>query len=921
MKRLAFAAVVAAVFATTWPMAASAADEAPFVVKLRLNEIEVRADGLSTRTMHIELQARNDAAANQLAQQAIPFSEALSDLEIIEAYTLKPNGEKISVNPSAIYTQQPQGASSVPQFDDTRQKVIVFPNVAGGDTIVYSVKYIAKKQLFPGHFFFTDIFPTQVAFNEVVDTIVVPKSFPLNIETHDVEFDRQEKGDKITYRWHYAAPVPVQDDDVPQVSALQRMPRLIASSMKNYEELGRAYSALAMPKASITPKIQALADQLTAGIGDRRQQAQKIYEWVSKNIRYVAVELGTSAIVPHEADSVLGLAYGDCKDHSVLFSALLKAKDIDSEIVLIEYGNDYSLTEIPSLLQFNHVIVWLPEFDMYADTTAGVAPFGTLPFAEYGKPVVHVSANGASVRKTGLLPPGSAALSLKVTAHLQNDGKISGDTEVTASGPFSLFLRGTATAIQQVGPARFASTQLERQGSIGTGSFEVTSPTELAPDYKLTGSFSLAGKNEFVTGTRFPPIRGVWVTGAAGDFLMGPLPNEKLKDTEPTACFSGRQEEWLSLDPPPGKHFNAPPADFHIQTANLEFTAHWTLMGDTIVLKRDFVSNIDQALCSGGMRAETSKALARIRDHYDRSLISLRVGPQVRSGEDLDAGVAAMRRGEIDEAIRLYTKGLGESDLSPALKPALTFDRGIAYLRQRNYDKAISDFSETLKSKPDDVQSLLNRGIAYRDNNDLNRAIRDYDQAIKLEPSNVFALNLRGITYRRKRDLDHAFQDFDRATKLDANFAPAYVNLGLTYGDKEQYEAAIHEFDQAIKLNSKDSLALNSRGIAYRHLHDLDRALADFGEVIKLEPMSAAGFNNRGLVYGDKSDYEHAISDFDAAIRINANYGLAFANRGNAKLKAGDKVGSDADLKRARELKVTPKRDNTPLFGLLDGLF
>jgi len=74
----------------------------------------------------------------------------------------------------------------------------------------------------------------------------------------------------------------------------------------------------------------------------------------------------------------------------VLFSALLRAKGIESELVLINLGFGYSGPRAPGFSAFNHMISWLPEFGLYADTTAAVAPFGTLPFPEYGKPVLHV---------------------------------------------------------------------------------------------------------------------------------------------------------------------------------------------------------------------------------------------------------------------------------------------------------------------------------------------------------------------------------------------------------------------------------------------------------------------------------------------------------------------------------------------------
>ena len=164
--------------------------------------------------------------------------------------------------------------------------------------------------------------------------------------------------------------------------------------MKNYEELGRAYSDLVSPTLVVTPSIQALANEVTAGIADRREQSQRLYNWVSRNIRYVALEFGRGSIVPHDAGSVLGRGYGDCKDHLVLLAALLKAKGIESEIVLIDSGNKYTLSNVPRISQFDHVIVYLPAFDLYVDAMPGVAPFGILPFGEYGKPVVHAIRSG-----------------------------------------------------------------------------------------------------------------------------------------------------------------------------------------------------------------------------------------------------------------------------------------------------------------------------------------------------------------------------------------------------------------------------------------------------------------------------------------------------------------------------------------------
>ena len=97
-------------------------------------------------------------------------------------------------------------------------------------------------------------------------------------------------------------------------------------------------------------------------------------------MRYVALEFGRGGIIPHNADSVLANGYGDCKDHTALFAAMLKAKGIASNLVILNATDIHTLAKVPTIAPFNHMIAWLPEFHLYADTTAGkVTPFGLLP--------------------------------------------------------------------------------------------------------------------------------------------------------------------------------------------------------------------------------------------------------------------------------------------------------------------------------------------------------------------------------------------------------------------------------------------------------------------------------------------------------------------------------------------------------------
>src|SRR5262249_4441653 len=76
---------------------------------------------------------------------------------------------------------------------------------------------------------------------------------------------------------------------------------------------------------------------------------------------------------------------------ATLMSALLAAKGIASEYALINTAPVYQLDATPQVASFNHVILYLPEFDLYADPTAAVSFVGRLPRVDRGKPVLRAS--------------------------------------------------------------------------------------------------------------------------------------------------------------------------------------------------------------------------------------------------------------------------------------------------------------------------------------------------------------------------------------------------------------------------------------------------------------------------------------------------------------------------------------------------
>jgi tetratricopeptide (TPR) repeat protein len=87
---------------------------------------------------------------------------------------------------------------------------------------------------------------------------------------------------------------------------------------------------------------------------------------------------------------------------------------------------------------------------------------------------------------------------------------------------------------------------------------------------------------------------------------------------------------------------------------------------------------------------------------------------------------------------------------TPAIDADAHFDRGMAFLERREYDKAINEFSEAIRLDPNYVHAYVSRGNAYGIHGAVDKAIDDFTEAIRLDP-NVAVLQVcsRGKNLRR----------------------------------------------------------------------------------------------------------------------------------------------------------------------------
>jgi transglutaminase-like putative cysteine protease len=589
------------------------------IIKALKGDTIVEPDGSYTTITHAETIATNESAAHNIAQHRVEYSESMETAEVLEAFTRKVDGRTLAVDQTQIFPQAPPGSPRVPMFNDRKQKVIVFPNVSAEDTVVYTIKQ-TRKAPFAEQFFFGGIFLRGVAFEDVRVNITLPREMAAHVRVQGVEHQVEESGEGITHKFFYRNPRPPVTGSA-ALSPWDTEPHYIVSTFPDYGAVAGAYRSWPPGKAAVTPRIEALADEITAGVFDRREQAHKIYDWVSTHIRYVAVFLGNGGYEPHEAAKILENGYGDCKDHVVLLEALLKARGIASLPVLADTGNRYRAPEAATPALFNHVLSYLPEFDLYADSTLGMAPFGTLPITEYGKPVAIATEPGAPLATLPLVTIEENEEKLQTTAQLMADGTVSGQSMTVASGPFGVKLRQLAASVEMGGPERWAESYFKSLGWPGKASFQFEPPRDhLAPSYAFSASFELEARPEFLDGKAFELPAGIRMLVRPGEFLLGPW---TLPKTAPTPCFSGHQIEESSLTLPPGRDIELLPKGKIVENPYLRYQSDWSRDGQVVTVRREITVKLAVAVCRDEIREQLAKVIAEIRGDY-RAEIALK---------------------------------------------------------------------------------------------------------------------------------------------------------------------------------------------------------------------------------------------------------------------------------------------------------
>ncbi len=154
--------------------------------------------------------------------------------------------------------------------------------------------------------------------------------------------------------------------------------------------------------------------------------------------------------------------------------------------------------------------------------------------------------------------------------------------------------------------------------------------------------------------------------------------------------------------------------------------------------------------------------------------------PVSMSVDVVDERRNTMKANDIFEgAKRLFVEGKFRESAGAFTKAAAAgydqkisyLSRGAAYLKLKEAENAIDDFSTAIALDKRNPRAYYYRGMAYAKKKDYGRAAEDFSKVLELKPDDGAAMFARGASYLEMGKIDEAGEDIRNATN--------YLNAGV----------------------------------------------------------------------------------------------------------------------------------------------
>ncbi|PYT01037.1 MAG: hypothetical protein DMF63_05075 [Acidobacteria bacterium] len=685
------------------PKAVSETSYTP-VVENYVSAYVINADGTGSEQIEIQKRCSSDICvrANGVIRQI--YNADLLKMKVLDASIVKADGTKTSVPASSITDRPTDQAEAAPGFSSMREMRVSFDGMKSGDATYLKVQTEIFRPSFDGKFDGLETFPVIYDWKSIRIDITAPTDLPLYIDASGLEGGKLA-GEGNLSKWRYTKVGVSKIDREPAMDNIMAIsPRIALTTSRDADALGSVFWEAIKKKAVVTPEIQTLADEITKDSPTPAQRASAIYDWVNKNIRYLSVILDRSGWIPHSSTEIIKNGYGDCKDYTTIIHTLLKAKGIDSIPVLIRADAGNWFPTVPTAHYFNHVILYIPSIDTFADATLPNTRLGLIPQALVGKTGLM------SGEKTGIihLPkdnPADNQILSDITLDFSSDGSVKGRSKNTYVGRSEIFFRPVFASVKGLpDTSYFVSRLLSYYGLQGDGEIiKIGDQSKLGDPFTVEYTMQLQNFTTFWPKGRLEIPPGMNMTSFAEVEVLTETETRNTSLTVGAMKFG----ESFEINVPTTVKITTPPPNVDFTNAVGSLSVSAELKNGSLryrrelVFKKDIVEPAEYPLLKELVKKATALSTFSVEYTGDASLV-----------------------GTTTSVVR---SGVGSSPSKPptrATSSEWSLPKKLTALDVQRMEKSLS-------AKPDDVDTRIKLIWHYSSTYDARNAVRLQDASVR----------------------------------------------------------------------------------------------------------------------------------------------------------------------------------------------
>lgn len=348
----------------------------------------VQADGFETYTMYVAIKLLDEEGERDYSKLSSGYNAHYTERKLDFARVILNDGSRKAIENDAI--QVTNVGSNISSFDDVQTLRFAVPAVKAGNIIELQTTSTQVRPMLDGHWFsqfpFHYIHTVEdrnwARLDAVLDaslTVEVDNALPVKWKVQGIigQPKVSEQGKTTRYRWSVGSK-PAVKVEANMGNFRGNLNYVKFTSVPSWKTIDDWAWAFLSEKIDSDDSLRSLAKRITADAASREQKITAIFHYVQDNVRYIGAHVGRGGYVPHNATQVLTQSYGDCKDQTVLIVALLRQLGITAFPALISPGPDSPVMQDLPLLQFSHMITYIPgqnQSALWLDTSGNTGDF------------------------------------------------------------------------------------------------------------------------------------------------------------------------------------------------------------------------------------------------------------------------------------------------------------------------------------------------------------------------------------------------------------------------------------------------------------------------------------------------------------------------------------------------------------------